>query len=61
MKSNVKIMLLGMTLALIGIHLRCILIGNLHSAWVEYVWVFLPSVGILIALYGFFRKDKDET
>lgn len=61
MKSKVKIMLLGMTLALIGIYLRCILIGYLYSTWVEYIWVFLPPVGFLIALYGFFRKDKDET
>ena len=33
---------------------------DLYSALVEYICFFLPPIGFLIALYGFFSKDKDK-
>lgn len=58
MKSNVKIMLFGITLILFGIYLRNIFIGYLFNSFVETVWVVIPILGIITSLYGFFAKDK---
>ncbi len=58
MKSNVKIMLFGITLILFGIYLRNIFVGYLSNLFLEAVWTVIPIVGIITSLYGFFLEDK---
>lgn len=58
MKSNVKTMLLGITIMLFGIYLKTIFIENLHGSLIEIIWVILPIIGALISLYGFFSHEK---
>lgn len=57
LKSDVKIMLLGITLTVFAIGLRCIFIGY-ESIWIaETTWTILPFAGIIISLFGFFVDD----
>ena len=51
MKSSIKIMLLGITVMLFGIYLRCLFIEHLYSFFIELIWTVLPIIGLLIAVW----------
>ena len=58
MKSNIKIMLLGMVLILFGIYLRTLYIEHLSGSFSEFIYTATPIVGIIVSLYGFFSGNE---
>lgn len=59
-KSSIKIMLLGIMLILFGIYLRTVFIGYEASAIFETLWTATPIAGVMVFLYGFFRKENKD-
>ena len=53
-------MLLGIVLILFGIYLRTLYIEHLSGSFVEFIYTATPIIGIIVALYGFFRANPKE-
>lgn len=60
MKSNVKYMLLGIAVMILGIYLRVIYIGYISNSFVRTIWFVLPIIGFLVVLFAFLFPDHHE-
>ena len=60
MKSNLKIMLLGIVFMISGVCVRCIYIGYLYNTFIELVWIILPIIGFVVFLFGFFDSERHD-
>ena len=58
--KQVKIMLLGIAFILFGIACRTMIIGRNYPNLIELFGIFLPFVGLVLVLIGFFLKEPDD-
>lgn len=53
-----KTMLLGIAFILFGIACRVMIIGRINTGILEDIGIYLPFIGIIIVLVGYFRKEN---